>query len=72
MPHTIQSLLTQDKAALESALSLDSGSARIEAQCLLQAVLRVNRAWLLTHPEQILDAEQQARYAALLERRLRG
>jgi len=72
MPHTIQSLLTQDKAALESALSLDSGSARIEAQCLLQAVLQVNRAWLLTHPEQILGAEQQAHYAALLERRLRG
>jgi len=72
MPHTIQSLLTQDKAALESALSLDSGSAHIEVQCLLQAVLQVNRAWLLTHPEQILDAEQQAHYAALFERRLRG
>jgi len=72
MPHTIQSLLTQDKAALESALALDSGSARIEVQCLLQAVLQVNRAWLLTHSEQILDAEQQAHYAALLERRLRG
>lgn len=72
MPHTIQSLLTQDKAALESALALDSGTARIEVQCLLQAVLQVNRAWLLTHHEQILDAEQQAHYAALLERRLRG
>src|SRR3989338_8542130 len=72
MPHTIQSLLTQDKAALESALSLDSCSAHIEVQCLLQAVLQVNRAWLLTHPEQILDAEQQAHYAGLLERRLRG
>jgi len=72
MPHTIQSLLTQDKAALEAALELDSGSARIEAQCLLQAVLQVNRAYLLTHPEQILGAEQQAHYAALLERRLRG
>src|SRR3989338_2886353 len=72
MPHTIQSLLTHDKAALEAALELDSGSARIEVQCLLQAVLQVNRAYLLTHPEQILGAEQQAHYAALLERRLRG
>src|SRR3989338_8998378 len=72
MPHTIQSLLTQDKAALESALSLDSGSARIEVQCLLQAVLQANRAWLLTHPEQILDAEQHARYMAMFERRLSG
>jgi len=72
MPHTIQSLLTQDKAALESALALDSGTARIEVQCLLQAVLQVNRAWLLTHPEQILDVGQQAHYATLFERRLRG
>jgi len=72
MPHTIQSLLTHDKAALEAALELDSGSARIEVQCLLQAVLRVNRAHMLTHPKQILDAEQQARYTALLERRLHG
>ncbi|MBI2286169.1 MAG: peptide chain release factor N(5)-glutamine methyltransferase [Nitrosomonadales bacterium] len=72
MPHTLKSILTHDKAALKSALSLDSSSARIEVQCLLQTVLQVNRAYLLTHPEQILDAEQQARYAALLERRLRG
>ena len=70
--HTLQSILTHDKAALESALGLDVGSARIEVQCLLQAVLQVNRAYLLTHPEQILDAEQQAHYAALFERRLCG
>jgi release factor glutamine methyltransferase len=72
MPHTIQSILIQDKSALEAALVLDAGSARIEVQCLLQAVLQVNRAYLLTHPEQTLDAEQQARYVALFERRLRG
>jgi release factor glutamine methyltransferase len=35
-------------------------------------VLQVNRAYLLTHPEQTLDAEQRAHYAALFERRLRG
>ncbi|MGB2580289.1 MAG: peptide chain release factor N(5)-glutamine methyltransferase, partial [Minisyncoccia bacterium] len=57
MPHTIQSLLTHDKTTLEAALGLDAGSARIEVQCLLQAVLQVNRAYLLTHPEQQLDAE---------------
>ncbi len=70
--HTLQSLLTHDKAALESALDLDADSARIEVQCLLQAVLQVNRAYLLTHPEQILDAKQRTHYAALFERRLRG
>lgn len=72
MPHTIQSILTRDKSALEAALGLNAGSARIEVQCLLQAVLQVNRAYLLTHPEQILGAGQQAHYAALLERRLSG
>ena len=72
MPHTIQSILIRDKSVLESALSLDSGSARIEVQCLLQAVLQVNRAYLLTHPEQQLESEQQAHYTALFGRRLRG
>lgn len=72
MPHTIQSILARDKAALEAALNLDAASARIEVQCLLQAVLQVNRAWLLTHSEQALDAEQQARYTQLFERRLNG
>jgi len=72
MPHTIQSILTHDKVALEAEPGLNAGSARIEVQCLLQAVLQVNRAWLLTHPEQILDTEQQVHYTALLERRLRG
>ncbi|OGS94078.1 MAG: protein-(glutamine-N5) methyltransferase, release factor-specific [Gallionellales bacterium RIFCSPLOWO2_02_FULL_57_47] len=53
-------------------MNLDSGSARIEVQCLLQAVLQANRAWLLTHPEHQLDDQQYARYAALFERRLLG
>jgi release factor glutamine methyltransferase len=35
-------------------------------------VLQVNRAWLLTHPEQLLSDEQQARFTALFERRLSG
>ncbi|MDD2913935.1 MAG: peptide chain release factor N(5)-glutamine methyltransferase [Gallionella sp.] len=72
MPHTIQSHLTRDKAALESALDMDLASARIEVQCLLQAVLQVNRAYLLTHPEQLLTSEQQESYAVLFEQRLRG
>lgn len=72
MPHSIQFLLTRDKAALESALSLDSGTARIEVQMLLQQVLDVNRAYLLAHPEQQLDEMQQAAYRALLQRRLAG
>ena len=68
----IQKILGNDSKQLEAALNLDPSSARIEVQCLLQAVLQVNRAWLLTHPEQLLDANQHARYMALLERRLNG
>ncbi len=72
MSLSIQDILRNDSKQLEAALKLDSSSARIEVQCLLQAVLQVNRAYLLTHPEQPLDADQHARYMALLERRLGG
>lgn len=68
----IRAILQQHGKQLEAALNLDPGSARIEVQCLLQAVLQVNRAYLLTHPEQALDAGQYARYMALFERRLGG
>ncbi len=69
---TVAELLKHDSSQLQSALNIDFVSARIEVQCLLQAVLQVNRAYLLTYPEQPLNDEQQARYAALFERRLRG
>lgn len=68
----IQTIIQRHSKRLEAALDLDSSSARIEVQCLLQAVLQVNRAWLLTHPEQSLNNEQHARYIALFERRLSG
>ncbi|MFM2408981.1 MAG: hypothetical protein RL358_1723, partial [Pseudomonadota bacterium] len=53
-------------------LQLDFSSARIEIQCLLQAVLHVNRAYLFTHPERILNDAESLRYHALLARRLQG
>ena len=69
---TIQSLLTRDKVALEATLGLDSSTARIEVQCMLQHVLGVQRAYLLAHPEQVLSEAQQQAYDELLQRRLRG
>ena len=69
---SIQTILQQHGKQLEAALSLDPGSARVEMQCLLQAVLQVNRAWLLGHPELSLAAEQYKQYLALFERRLSG
>jgi release factor glutamine methyltransferase len=69
---TVGVLLNHHNKALEAALDIDSSSARIEVQCLLQAVLQVNRVYLFTHPEQLLSDEQQARFTALFERRLSG
>jgi len=65
-------LLQHHSKQLVAALNLDANSARIEVQCLLQAVLQVNRAWLLAHPEHSLNDEQYACYMALFERRLIG
>lgn len=64
--------MTQDSLRLQSALDAGASSARIEVQCLLQEVLQVNRAYLLTHAERVLDAGEYARYSALLERRMNG
>lgn len=72
MAPCIKDILQLHGKQLEAALDIDASSARIEVQCLLQAVLQVNRAYLLTHPEQALTPEQQARYTVLFERRLRG
>ncbi len=69
---SVQAILQHHNKQLEAVLNLDPGSARIEVQCLLQAMLQVNRAYLLTHPEQLLSDEQQTRFADLFERRLGG
>ena len=69
---TLQDILLNDSRQLIAALGLDVVSARIEVQCLLQAVLNVNRAHVIAYPEKQLEFDQQARYSALLERRLNG
>jgi len=68
----IQEILQLHSRQLQAELELDQNSARIEVQCLLQGVMQVSRAYLLSHPEQSLEAEQYARYLALFERRLGG
>jgi release factor glutamine methyltransferase len=69
---SIRDVLSQDGASLRNALQLAPDEARIEAQCLLQYVMNVQRAYLLAHPEQVLSEIQQEAYDALLQRRLRG
>ncbi len=69
---SIKAILQHHSKRLESTLNLESASARIEVQCLLQNALQVNRAWLLSHPEQPLNGAQLTRYRTLFERRLNG
>lgn len=72
MPQHIQNILSQDTAALSSALGLDVSGARIEVQCLLQNVLHVPRVYLLAHPERRLTETEFTRYSERLQRRLHG
>jgi release factor glutamine methyltransferase len=68
----LKALLNLHSKHLQAALSLDFGTASIEVRCLLQAVLQVNHAYLISHPEYQLNDEQYAHYSALFERRLSG
>jgi release factor glutamine methyltransferase len=70
--NSIQQIFQQQSKVLEASLDLDSNSARTDVRCLLQAVLKVNYAYLLGHPEYQLSDEQYGCYSALFERRLRG
>jgi release factor glutamine methyltransferase len=72
MQRAIRDILLQDATRLDTVLELGATTARIEAQCLLQLILNVPRSFLLAHPEQVLNASQQAAYDTLLQRRLRG
>jgi release factor glutamine methyltransferase len=61
--------------ALQSAkqqLEALSDSANLDAQILLQEVLEKDRAYLLAHPEDVLTDEQQAKFAAWVNRRSAG
>ena len=60
-------------SALRQAMG--SGCARLDAQMLLLCALGRaphDRAWLLAHDSDDLDANLQARFGAILERRLQG
>lgn len=69
---SILEILQRDIPRVSASLELDASTARIEVQSLLQHVLQVPRAFLLSHPEQILQTQQQTTYDAFLLRRLQG
>ena len=61
------------KTTLTSAATLlNTEEAALEVQLLLQHVLNVNRAWLIVHDNDALQANIHAVFEALLKRRLNG
>lgn len=49
-----------------------SSSAQLDSQILLSHTLKTNRAYLYTHPQQLLSAVQQQQFEQLLDRRDHG
>ncbi len=72
MTKTVRQTWVAAQAELTSNLDLDPSEARLEAQLLLQSTLKVNRAWLLAHESNALQANNHADFQALLMRRLTG
>lgn len=55
-----------------AASQLKSDEAKLEAQLLLQHLMHVNRAWLIAHQNDVLNANTFAEYELLLKRRIGG
>ena len=61
------------KATLNSATALlNTKESALEAQLLLQHALNVNRAWLIAHQNDALQANIHRAYRALINRRVNG
>jgi release factor glutamine methyltransferase len=56
----------------EASNRLSGDEAALEAQLLLQHLLNVNRAWLVAHQNDALEANIHAAYRALINRRING
>ena len=57
---------------LSASVQLKTEEAKLEAQLLLQNVLNVNRAWLISHENDALQANIHGAFMAFLQRRLNG
>ncbi len=60
------------RESLQTELGLDFPDASGESNLLCQHILRVNRAWLIGHANDVLDTNQQLAFEALVKRRLTG
>jgi release factor glutamine methyltransferase len=63
---------TVTNALTQARLQLSSDEAKLEAQVLLQQVLNVSHAWLISHANDVLEANQLEAFHVLVQRRLNG
>jgi release factor glutamine methyltransferase len=69
---TTHRIITEAQNLISGVLGISDADAKLEARLLLQTVLNVNRAWLLSHEDDALGANIHAAYEALLKRRING
>ena len=72
MVNSVHFLLNQASKRLVDAIGLAHSEASLEVNLLLQHLLKVNRAWLISHDRDVLTDDQQQDFYALLQRRLSG
>ena len=69
--HSIKATLLLAATQL-NAHSIEAETAKIEAQLLLQHALKVNRAWLVSHQNDALQANIHGVFEAVYNHRLNG
>ena len=70
--NTIQFKLKKLQKLIAEALSATPAEAMVDARLLMQHVLNVNHAWIISHDDNEITIEQEKALNALLERRLNG
>lgn len=66
----IHAVLHEATTALKA--SNNSGEDKLEAQLLLEHVLNVNHAWLITHADDEMGSETKQQFEVLIQRRITG
>lgn len=69
---TVREVLLHTQQQLIDTLGLESNEARLEIQLLLQIAANVNRAWLISHENDVLTNDIHAVFQASVSRRLQG
>jgi release factor glutamine methyltransferase len=67
---SIKQLIQRDSTKLATQLNLSHNDIKFQLLLLLQHALNVNRAWLIAHENDVLQANIYAAYSVMLQRRL--